>query len=80
MYISDEKRLKTSHLNTSNPLILYLHGFSEQAPGAAGQSSFEIRQAFLEMGDYNVILVDWKSLTALPWYTTSVQVTAGTAV
>ncbi|XP_059622545.1 phospholipase A1 2 [Phlebotomus argentipes] len=73
LYVSDEKRLMASHLNTANPLILYLHGFSEQAPGDTGQSSFEVRQAFLEMGDYNVILVDWRSLTALPWYVTSVQ-------
>lgn len=24
--------------------------------------------AFLERGEYNVILVDWSPLTAMPWY------------
>ncbi|GAB0093979.1 inactive pancreatic lipase-related protein 1 [Sergentomyia squamirostris] len=73
LYLSDEKRLRQSHLNASHPVILYLHGFSEQAPGDVGQSAFEMKQAFLALGDYNVILVDWRSLTALPWYFTSVQ-------
>lgn len=43
LYLSDKKRLDSSHFNKSNALIVYLHGFSERVPGGAGQSSQEIR-------------------------------------
>lgn len=43
LYLSDVKRLKASHLNRSQSVIIYLHGFSERAPGGPGQSSQEMR-------------------------------------
>lgn len=43
LYVSDYKRLDKSNLNKTNPLVLYLHGFSERAPGGSGQSSQEVR-------------------------------------
>lgn len=45
--MSDTKRLEKSNFNMSNPLIMYLHGFSERAPGGSGQSSQEIRDGKL---------------------------------
>lgn len=48
-----------------NPTIVFLHGFSEIAPGA---SSIAIKDAYLDTGDYNVILVNWSRLVAFPWY------------
>lgn len=42
LYMSDDKRLR--HINKTRPLIFYLHGFSESAPGTPNSSSYEIRE------------------------------------
>lgn len=41
LHMGDEKRLR--HINKTRPLIFYLHGFSESAPGGPKCSSYEIR-------------------------------------
>lgn len=43
LFLSDKNRLTLSHLNTSNPLVIYLHGFSERATGINGRSGEQIR-------------------------------------
>ncbi|XP_049288942.1 phospholipase A1 [Anopheles funestus] len=73
LFVSDKKHLRASRLNRTNPLVIYLHGFSERAPGGSGESSKQMKDALLEADDYNVVLVDWSPLTALPWYVNSVQ-------
>ncbi|XP_040168412.1 lipase member H [Anopheles arabiensis] len=73
LFVSDKKHLRAAHLNRTNPLVIYLHGFSERAPGGAGESSKQMKDALLAADDYNVVLVDWSPLTALPWYVNSVQ-------
>jgi hypothetical protein len=41
LYMGDDKRLKL--INKTRPLVFYLHGFSESAPGGPKSSSYEIR-------------------------------------
>ncbi|XP_061398701.1 inactive pancreatic lipase-related protein 1, partial [Musca vetustissima] len=72
LYLSDDKRLRKSNFNFNHPLVIYLHGFSESAISER-QSSQEMKDAFLKNGTYNVILIDWSPLTAVPWYTNSVE-------
>ncbi|KAL9918376.1 inactive pancreatic lipase-related protein 1 isoform 2-T17 [Glossina fuscipes fuscipes] len=72
LYLSDERRLRKSNFNFNYPLAIYLHGFSESATGEK-QSSQELKDAFLKRGNYNVILIDWSAMTAVPWYTNAVD-------
>ncbi|XP_066597163.1 hepatic triacylglycerol lipase-like isoform X2 [Prorops nasuta] len=62
--------LRRSKFNARNPTIIYIHGYSDGAPGLSGVT---IRNEYLNRGDYNVVLVDWAKLSALPWYVTAVQ-------
>lgn len=41
--MGDTQQLRRSNLNAKNPLVIYIHGFSESVPGGEGQSSQEIR-------------------------------------
>jgi len=60
---------KTRIAHNNKTTVLYIHGFSEQhtGPGATAVST-----AYLKTGYDNVIVVDWSSLSALPWYSHSV--------
>lgn len=41
LFISDESRIR--RINKTLPLVFYLHGFSESAPGTPKASSYEMR-------------------------------------
>ncbi|KAF2881205.1 hypothetical protein ILUMI_24970 [Ignelater luminosus] len=46
--------------------IIYIHGFTEAGKNFGGR---RILEAYLSRAeDYNIILVDWKNLSAFPWY------------
>ncbi|XP_016968179.1 pancreatic lipase-related protein 2 [Drosophila biarmipes] len=72
LHLSDDARLAQSNFNFNYPLAIYLHGFSESATGER-QSSQELKDAFLRRGNYNVILIDWSAMTAVPWYSNAVE-------
>lgn len=56
LYLSDAKRMR--HINKTLPLVLYMHGFSESAPGGPKSSSFEIRDGKLsaEGSEFNLFV------------------------
>ncbi|XP_015591504.2 inactive pancreatic lipase-related protein 1-like [Cephus cinctus] len=68
--LNETASLQRSNFNRSNPTVLYIHGYSERAPGLSGAT---IRDVYLRRGEYNIILVDWGKLGALPWYVTAVS-------
>ncbi|XP_022230241.2 pancreatic triacylglycerol lipase [Drosophila obscura] len=72
LHLNDDGRLAQSNFNFNYPLAVYLHGFSESATGER-QSSQELKDAFLRRGNHNVILIDWSAMTAVPWYSNSVE-------
>ncbi|XP_064536110.1 pancreatic lipase-related protein 2 [Drosophila montana] len=72
LQLSDDVRLARSNFNFNYPLAIYLHGFSESATGEK-QSSQDLKDAFLRRGNYNVILVDWSAMVAVPWYSNAVE-------
>uniref|UniRef100_A0A8D8TKH1 Pancreatic lipase-related protein 2 n=1 Tax=Cacopsylla melanoneura TaxID=428564 RepID=A0A8D8TKH1_9HEMI len=61
-----EQDLRNSHMDIDLTTVFYIHGFTEQATGESGTG---IRDAYLRRDDFNIILVDWSSLSAFPWYT-----------
>ncbi|XP_057321353.1 pancreatic lipase-related protein 2 isoform X1 [Microplitis mediator] len=62
--------LERSNFDPLNPTVFYIHGYSEQA---TGDSARAILNAYLKRGKYNVILVEWGRLSAMPWYVTAVK-------
>ncbi|XP_076240643.1 pancreatic lipase-related protein 2-like [Calliopsis andreniformis] len=68
--IRDSFTLWNSNFDVKCPTVIYIHGYSSSAYEG---SAAAIRRAYLKRGRYNIILVDWSKLAALPWYVTAVQ-------
>ncbi|CAH0773568.1 unnamed protein product [Bemisia tabaci] len=68
--IGDQGILSQSNLDERDPTVIYIHGFSEQG---TGPSAMAIKNAYMSRGDFNVIVVDWNSLGAFPWYSHAVS-------
>ncbi|KAH0547393.1 hypothetical protein KQX54_019099 [Cotesia glomerata] len=66
----EKSSLEKSYFEPLNPTVFYIHGYAEQA---TGDSARAILNAYLKRGKYNVILVEWGRLSAMPWYVTAVK-------
>ncbi|XP_063243720.1 lipase member H-A-like [Bacillus rossius redtenbacheri] len=65
----DDARLRSSPFDLRAPTVVYIHGFSEHW---AGLGASAIRDAYLERGHYNVVVVAWQTMAAGPWYARAV--------
>ncbi|XP_054257370.1 phospholipase A1-like [Macrosteles quadrilineatus] len=70
LYIDGYRELSRSFLRRNSSTVFYIHGFTETSRSRSSQT---IKTAFLQRGDYNVILVDWSPLSAAPWYRPAAQ-------
>ena len=54
----------------SHPTKILIHGFSDH-----GVTSWikKFRKSYLDVGDFNIISVDWGPLAESPWYTTAAK-------
>ncbi|XP_072763430.1 pancreatic triacylglycerol lipase [Anoplolepis gracilipes] len=66
LIINDKNSVENSFWNPERPTCVFAHGWQTDIdPGSAAAL---IRDAFLSVGDYNVILVDWRKAAGSLWY------------
>ncbi|XP_049820579.1 pancreatic lipase-related protein 3-like [Aethina tumida] len=66
--IGDDQLLQASHLNFSEPTVLFFHAFFESYQATPATT---IKTAYLQRGDHNIILLNAQRLEAGPWYLTA---------
>ncbi|XP_063899068.1 uncharacterized protein LOC135119159 [Helicoverpa armigera] len=66
----DDERLFASNLDWGARTLLYFHAFMEQPDDGSG---IMVREALMQRGDTNVIMVEASRLEAGPWYFTAAQ-------
>ncbi|CAH2062488.1 unnamed protein product, partial [Iphiclides podalirius] len=70
LMVNDDERLFASNIDFNNPTVLYFHAFMEQAADGSG---LMVREAYVQRGDTNVIMVEAPRLEAGPWYFTAAE-------
>ncbi|KAJ8705876.1 hypothetical protein PYW08_012922 [Mythimna loreyi] len=68
LMVDDDERLFASHMDFSAPTVLYFHAFMEQPDDGSG---IMLREAYMQRGHSNVIMVAAPRLEAGPWYFTA---------
>ncbi|XP_003700219.1 phospholipase A1-like [Megachile rotundata] len=71
LHVGDSNSLAKSHFNPKKPTKFVTHGWISSQKSKACTL---VRDAFLQNGDYNVIVVDWSSISRRPYLWTSRQV------
>lgn len=64
-HFSGAGMLKRVGFDPDLPTEIFIHGFSEASPGQSGEA---IKNAYMSIGDYNIILIDWSTMSTFPWY------------
>ncbi|XP_044732684.1 phospholipase A1 VesT1.02-like [Chrysoperla carnea] len=68
LFVNDSINLSKSPFNSTNPTKILIHGFWN-----SGRSQFcqQVKDTYLNNGQYNVIVVDWGALAKPPFYYTA---------
>ncbi|XP_076165997.1 phospholipase A1-like [Ptiloglossa arizonensis] len=64
LYVNDVAKLKKSHFKPERPTKFITHGWINSHKSKA---CYLIRDAFLQHGDYNVIVVNWSKISQKPY-------------
>ncbi|KAK6629854.1 hypothetical protein RUM43_003675 [Polyplax serrata] len=70
LVMDDVWSIRNSHFDPSKPTVFYIHGFTERAMGLSART---VKNAYLEKGNVNMIIVDWGSLCSFPYYAAAVK-------
>ncbi|XP_073985644.1 pancreatic lipase-related protein 2 isoform X2 [Rhodnius prolixus] len=76
-YFHPEDWQRSSWLRNNRTIVIYVHGFTEQATGPAATL---VKEAYMTRNAEYLIAVDWRNLAALPWYDHAVSNTHYVAV
>ncbi|KAL0123781.1 hypothetical protein PUN28_005949 [Cardiocondyla obscurior] len=71
LYVDDEAALKNSHFDPAKPTRFVTHGWMNSRNSVACTS---VRDGYLQHGDYNVIVIDWSSISIRPYVWASKRV------
>ncbi|XP_053984239.1 phospholipase A1 VesT1.02-like [Hylaeus volcanicus] len=64
LYVDDVNTLKKSHFNPQKQTVIITHGWMNSYKS---QACTKIRDAYLQKGDYNIITVDWATISVRPY-------------
>ncbi|XP_033322503.2 pancreatic triacylglycerol lipase-like [Megalopta genalis] len=64
LILNDVDALKKSHFDPKKPTMMVTHGWINSESSSAFRL---IRDAYLQHGDYNVIAIDWSTITLRPY-------------
>ncbi|XP_071644563.1 pancreatic triacylglycerol lipase-like isoform X2 [Temnothorax longispinosus] len=71
LYVNDEAALKNSNFDPAKPTRFITHGWTNSRKSAACTL---VRDAYLGHKDYNVIVIDWRSISRRPYVWASKRV------
>ncbi|KYN36866.1 Pancreatic lipase-related protein 2 [Trachymyrmex septentrionalis] len=72
LYVDDEDTLKNSSFDFTKPTRIITHGWKSSG---TSESCILIRDAYLRISDYNVIIIDWSAISSMSYILASRRVT-----
>ncbi|XP_012059377.1 PREDICTED: phospholipase A1-like [Atta cephalotes] len=72
LYVDDEDALKNSNFDPTKPTRIITHGWKSSG---SSESCILIRDAYLQISDYNIIIIDWSAISNMSYISASRSVT-----